>query len=208
METVNEKSSMRGIGIAATNLSLALFFLAFAYANALSFIDQPRLSVLLILITETIVAVFLLIRRDPDQTRHTWKSWITTTGGTLMPLLLRPTDAMADMLVGQLIQMTGFMMQIIAVLSLNRSFGLLPAHRGVKSDGLYRLVRHPLYAAYTFVFTGYLINNPSLDNLVIVAAGTVFQVLRIREEESLLLTYPDYVAFAEKVRWRLIPAIW
>lgn len=208
MEAAAGKTALRTLRIRATNLSLALLFCSFAFANASSFVDQPRLSVALILVSETIVAVFLLIRRDPDQTRHSWRSWITTTGGTLVPLLLRPTDAVADPLVGQLVETTGFMIQIVAALSLNRSFGLLPAHRGIQSEGLYRIVRHPLYAAYTLIFAGFLLNNPSLANLAIVAVGTAFQVLRIREEEGLLLAYPAYAAFAEKVRWRLIPAIW
>jgi protein-S-isoprenylcysteine O-methyltransferase Ste14 len=208
MDSSKTKSSTRSIGVAATNLMLGALFFTFAYANALSFIEHPRLSVLLILITETILAVFVLIRHDPDQTRHTWRTWTTTTFGTFLPLLLRATDASTDLLIGQIIQTIGFVMQIIAILSLNRSFGLLPAHRGVKSDGLYRIVRHPLYAAYTFAFCGFLINNPSVANFAIVISVTVFQVLRIREEEGLLLTYPDYAAFAQKVRWRLIPAIW
>jgi protein-S-isoprenylcysteine O-methyltransferase Ste14 len=201
-------SPWRVFRIAATNLSLAGLFLTFAYANATSFSAQPRLSVFLILITETLVAMFFLIRRDPDETRHTWKSWLTTTGGTLTPLLLRPTDAAADVPIGEWIQTAGFVLQILAVSSLNRSFGLLPAHRGIKTDGLYRFVRHPLYTAYTLVFAGYLINNPSLGNLAVVVAGTAFQVLRIGEEESLLRSYPEWAAFAEKVRWRLIPPIW
>jgi protein-S-isoprenylcysteine O-methyltransferase Ste14 len=208
MEAATDSSPWRAFRIAATNLSLALLFSAFAYANAMSFSAQPRLSVFLLLVTETLVAVFFLIRRDPDQTRHTWMSWITTTGGTLTPLLLRPTDATADVPVGEWIQTAGFVLQILAVLSLNRSFGLLPAHRRVKTDGLYRFVRHPLYAAYALVFVGYLINNPSLANLAVVVVGTAFQVLRIREEESLLRTVPEWGAFAERVRWRLIPPIW
>jgi len=206
--TDNGKSAPRRARIIATNLSLGLLFLAFAAANASSFALNPRASVLLILITETIVAVLFLIRRDPDETRHTWKSWATTTGGTLMPMLLRPTDATSDLAIGQVILIAGFVMQIAAMLSLNRSFGLLPAYRGVRTEGLYRVVRHPLYAAYALVFVGYLISNPSLANLAIVLAGTAFQVLRIHEEESLLMTRPEYAAYARKVRWRLVPAIW
>lgn len=201
-------ASPGGVGRAATNILMALLFLTFAYANLTSLHRQLRLSVLLLLIAETLAAVLFLIRRDPDRTRHTWRGWITTVGGTWMPLLLRPADASADLLVGQLVQASGFALQILAMLSLNRSFGLLPAHRGVRSSGAYRFVRHPLYAAYVVVFFGFLMNNPSPSNVAIVIAGTVFLVLRIREEENLLLEYPEYAAFAQRVRWRLIPAIW
>jgi protein-S-isoprenylcysteine O-methyltransferase Ste14 len=85
--------------------------------------------------------------------------------------------------------------------------GLLPAHRGVKSRGLYAFVRHPLYATYTIALAGYLISNWSIYNAVILVAGTAFQVMRIRNEESLLLDYADYVAFAGRTRWRLLPFV-
>jgi hypothetical protein len=57
------KPSLRRIGLASTNILLSLCFLAFAFANAKSFIAEPRLSVFLIVLMETIAAVFLIIRQ-------------------------------------------------------------------------------------------------------------------------------------------------
>jgi protein-S-isoprenylcysteine O-methyltransferase Ste14 len=94
------------------------------------------------------------------------------------------------------------------MLSLNRSFGLLPAHRGVKSDGLYRWVRHPLYSAYLLAQLGSLVNNLTAYNVVIVVAATVFQIIRVRQEERLLTEYADYRAYVEQTRWRLYPGVW
>lgn len=200
--------SLRGIGLALTNFSLAILFLAFAFANAKSFLENPRLSVLLIVLMETIVAVFLVVRRDPEETRHTWQTWTTTTLGTFAPMLLRPTDATADLLVGDVLQIGGFVLQITALLYLSRSFGLLPAFRGVKSSGLYGWVRHPLYSAYVISFVGYWINNQSLANAAVVLFGTAFLVMRIHCEEALLLEYDEYTRYANRTRWRLIPAVW
>jgi hypothetical protein len=77
------------------------------------------------------------------------------------------------------------------VLSLNRSSGLLPAHRGVKSDGLYRWIRHPLYSTYLLAHVGYLASNLSWANFLVVVTGAAFQVVRILQEERLLLQYPE-----------------
>lgn len=200
--------SWRGVGTAATNLLLGGLFLAFAYTHLQQFMAAPRLSLLLIVAVETIVAVLLVIRRDSDRTHHSWKTWLATFGGTAAQLLLRPTDASADVVFGQALQLAGFVLQIAAVLSLNRSFGLLPAHRGVKSDGLYRWVRHPLYSAYLFVHAGYLLNNFSAYNVAVITLATGFQVLRILQEERLLSEYEAYMQYAERTRWRLIPAVW
>ena len=200
--------SLRGFRLASTNMLLATLFILFAFANGRSFLENPRLSVLLIVITETIVAIFLVIRRDPDETAHTWQTWVTTTCGTLAPFLLRPLDASDDIFGGNVMQLIGFAMQIAALLYLNRSIGLLPAHRGVKSSGLYAWVRHPLYTAYVITYIGFLINNPSVTNAAIIVFGTAFLVMRIHYEEELLLKYADYTRYVNRVRWRLIPAIW
>lgn len=200
--------SLRGLGLASTNLFLAVLFGAFAFANAASFIAEPRLSVLLIVLVEAIVAIFFIIRRDPDETEHSWKTWTSTTLGTFAPMLLRPTDATADLLAGSILQVGGFAIQITALLFLSRSFGLLPAYRGVKTNGLYSLVRHPLYSAYVISFIGYWINNPSLANAAVITFGTAFLVWRIHCEEALLLKYEDYSRYAIQTRWRLIPAVW
>ena len=208
VQSATVRSSLRGIGLACTNFMLASLYILFAIANAKSFLANPRLSVLLIVLMETIVAFFLIIRRDPDETRHTWQTWTTTTFGTLAPTLFRPIEATADLMLGDILQIGGFVMQIAALLCLSRSFGLLPAYRGVKSGGLYSWVRHPLYAANVILFLGYLVNNQSLSNVAVAIFGTAFLVMRIHYEEDFLIQQADYKRYVNRTRWRLIPAVW
>lgn len=190
------------------NWSLAVVFAFFAYAHVRQFIDQPRVSVVLIVVMESLLVLFLLVRREPDRTWHSWNTWLTTLCGTAFPLLLRPADVPADLLLGQALQVAGAALQVAALVSLNRSMGLLPAHRGVQTSGLYRFVRHPLYAAYCVSLMGYLISNASAYNVMIIVAGSAMQIARILNEERLLFAYPDYVAFAGRTRWRLVPFVW
>ncbi len=202
------RSEFRGVGLACTNILLASFFVFFAYANFQSFLANPRLSVSLIVVAETIAALFLIIRRDPDATRHSWQTWSTTTCGTLAPLLLRPVEAAEDVPLGEILLVFGLAMYVLSLASLNRSFGLLPALRGVKSSGMYSWVRHPLYAAYVIMFLGYLVNNQSLSNVAVAVFGTAFLVMRIHYEEDLLIQQADYRRYVSQTRWRLIPAVW
>jgi protein-S-isoprenylcysteine O-methyltransferase Ste14 len=53
-----------------------------------------------------------------------------------------------------------------------------------------------------------LISNQSWYNLAIIVFGTAFLVMRIHYEEALLFKYDEYSRYADKIRWRLIPAIW
>ena len=194
--------------VALANWSLAVIFAFFAYAHVHQFIDQPRVSLVLIVLMESLLVFFLLVRREPDKTWHSPNTWLTTLCGTAFPLLLRPADVPADVLFGQALQVAGAALQVAALVSLNRSMGLLPAHRGVQTAGLYRFVRHPLYAAYFVSLAGYLISNASAYNVAIIIAGSAMQIMRILNEERLLSAYPDYIAFTGKTRWRLVPFVW
>ena len=77
----------------------------------------------------------------------------------------------------------------------------------IKTRGLYRFVRHPLYSAYVVSYLGFVINHPSAWNLWLYAAQFVFFLLRARAEERLLLRSDEYRAYSVQVRWRLIPFV-
>ena len=83
----------QGLGIAASNLLLAAMYLIFAYLHLNGCATTTRPSLLLVVAAETLLVVFILIRRDPDATWHSWWTWLTMLGGTFLPLLFRPTAA-------------------------------------------------------------------------------------------------------------------
>ena len=72
-------------------------------------------------------------------------------------------------------------------LSLGRSFGLLPANRGIVSTGMYRLVRHPIYLGYLVTHVAFLFAHPTVWNLaLLVLADCALCVRAVLEERSLL----------------------
>jgi protein-S-isoprenylcysteine O-methyltransferase Ste14 len=91
---------------------------------------------------------------------------------------------------------------------LGRSFGLLPAQRGLVLNGPYRLVRHPIYLGYLIGHIGFLLVNFSWRNLAVLALLYAAQVHRIlREEAVLAANNAEYRAYQQRVRWRLLPFI-
>ena len=130
--------------------------------------------------------------------------------GTLAPLFVRPA-ALAPLpwpIVGGALQMIGQALALSATLALGRSFGIVAANRGIQTGGLYRIVRHPLYAAYLLAFGGYVLAHPSHLNSGVLLVWVGIQMARIHAEERLLGADPCYCAYAARVRFRLLAGIW
>jgi protein-S-isoprenylcysteine O-methyltransferase Ste14 len=108
----------------------------------------------------------------------------------------------------EIVQALGFVVCIAGALSLNESFGVVAANRGVKSRGMYRFMRHPIYAGYFLEAGAFLAQNLSIDNILIMMIWACFQFRRIFVEEAFLAADPDYVAYQKSVPWRLIPFVW
>lgn len=199
--------SVRGLLTVLCNVTLAVCFALFGVAHWNSFMRFGRPSVLLQMVKELLDALFFLIRRDARKASRSPYEWLIAFGGTFWPLWFRPVSAEHDALAGQVIQFGGAVLTIAAILSLNRSFGIVPANRGVRTGGLYRVVRHPLYMSYTMVHLGYVMNHPSASNLCVFGATALFQVLRIFREERFLLEDESYREYARRTRWRLAPFV-
>lgn len=163
----------------------------------------------LILMCETIVVIFTLFRRPTTNISMRLGDWLLAFTATAAPLLIQPTDMLhpdlAPLAVG--LVLLGNVIQGAAKISLRRSFGIAPANRGIKAHGVYSFVRHPMYAGYLVVHIGVLTLMPSVLNFVAYGICWFAQVLRLLAEEELLSKDPAYVAFKEKVRYRLIPGI-
>ncbi len=91
---------------------------------------------------------------------------------------------------------------------LGRSFGVVPAFRGVQTGGPYAWVRHPVYAAYLLGNLGYLLESPTAWNLGVIALQTLGQVVRMDHEERVLSEDHAYVEYRQRVRWRLVPGLY
>ncbi len=79
----------------------------------------------------------------------------------------------------------------------------------VVSDGLYGVVRHPMYTATLIMFLAAPLILGSIYSLLVFAAYPFAIVKRIKAEEELLkkelLGYADYM---KKVKFRVVPFIW
>jgi protein-S-isoprenylcysteine O-methyltransferase Ste14 len=79
----------------------------------------------------------------------------------------------------------------------------------VVSTGLYGLVRHPMYTGNVITIIGFPLALGSYWGLVPVIPGLIVLILRIRDEEKLLVEELDgYREYTQKARYRLVPHMW
>ena len=163
---------------------------------------------LLILASETLTALLTLIRR-PGRMATSFYAWSIAIIGTCAPLLVRPADGgFISGWYAVLLMTFGLFISLAAKLFLRRSFGIVAACRGVRREGPYRLVRHPMYTGYVVTQLGFLVANPSLLNASVYAVAWGMMLLRIREEEEMLSREPAYRDYVTKVRYRLLPGVY
>ena len=136
--------------------------------------------------------------------------WIgIALAGTVAPLLMRPSDPgpLVATVAGTILQAIGVVLITAAMLSLRRSFGIVAAHRGIQTGGMYRLVRHPLYGAELTMQLGFVLGSPSARNVALWLLAIVLQTLRARTEERFLSADPAYGAYLGRVRHRFVPGV-
>lgn len=81
-------------------------------------------------------------------------------------------------------------------------------HAPLKTDGVYALVRHPIYFGWTLLVFG----TPTMTatRLVFAVISTAYLAIAVPwEERSLVETFGGtYEAYRAKVRWRMLPGIY
>jgi protein-S-isoprenylcysteine O-methyltransferase Ste14 len=172
-------------------------------------IARSDLPALLICISETLVVAMVCVRRRARTLSLRKMDWILALAATTMPMLVRPTEYSVlptrDWPI--LLMLIGMAIQIFAKVNLGRRFGAVPANRGICHRGLYRIVRHPIYAGYMLTHIGFLLAASSWWNLGVYMLLYSIVVPRILAEERLLSEDHDYVAYCKKVPNRLIPGV-
>lgn len=192
---------------AALNVVVLLLFMLFVYASYQHFLASRSVRLLGVLAVNSLFLGLFLTRRRATAESRSPALWVLGVVGTALPLLLRPSDVPGLLRAGTVIQLAGVVMVGAGLLSLRRSFAVVPGNRGVRDGGLYRVVRHPIYSSELIAVFGVVLVYPTIANCVIWLCLSGVQLARARAEEDFLLSDPVYRAYRERVRYRLIPGL-
>jgi protein-S-isoprenylcysteine O-methyltransferase Ste14 len=96
---------------------------------------------------------------------------------------------------------------VMGKMALGRSFGVVPANRGVVVRGPYNVVRHPIYAGYLVTHAAFLLAHPAPWNVAIVLCADTALIVRALMEERVLSTDAAYQQYCQRVGWHLVPGV-
>src|SRR5208337_5659210 len=151
-----------------------------------------------------IMAVMSFARFTPRSATVNPRTLAASGGMLILPCFMRPTNPSTGALAttGLIFELFGVVLTQVARVYMGRSFGVLPANRGIVSKGPFRWVRHPIYFGWLILSIGYAMSYPSGRNIILIVATLPFIVWRIEEEEAHLSADPEYRRYMDRVRYR------
>jgi protein-S-isoprenylcysteine O-methyltransferase Ste14 len=174
------------------------------------FVHTHRLTGLWMLISESLVVVMTVLRRRPQVVDRSPRTAIVTGISLLGPSLVRAAGGHAAMpeTLTAVVSSMGLLIVIAGKFTLGRSFGIVPANRGVVSAGPYTFVRHPIYAGYLLTHVAFVCANATAWNALVLIMSDTALVIRSRHEERLLAGDTSYQSYCRRVPWHLVPGLY
>jgi protein-S-isoprenylcysteine O-methyltransferase Ste14 len=162
-----------------------------------------------------LICWLFLIRRPSSQPRGAGGRFADTAAvaGTVVVLLgiahaPRTVEDLLAIATAEVLMTIGLVVMVIGLMSLGRSFGIMPRARGLVQTGLYRWVRHPIYLGELLVFAGIMILAISPLTLAIYGVFAALQAYRLlMEERTLGEAYPAYMEYRARTA-RLLPGVY
>ena len=101
----------------------------------------------------------------------------------------------------------GLGLVVVGKMTLGRSFGLVPANRGIVVHGPYTIVRHPIYTGYLITHVAFFIADPIPWNAAVILVADTALILRALMEERMLSNDVEYQGYCRRVGWHLVPGV-
>lgn len=168
-----------------------------------------RLSVIVYLV---VIAATVLVRMRPARKARGVEPRISALIGTFLLTVVvvfpRRDLSMLVGLVSAVLTLGGNAFAVVVLTQLRASFSIMAEARQLVTEGVYRMVRHPLYLAEEIAAIGIAMQFFSLSTAAILAVQIGFQLRRMRNEEVILAeTFPEYRAYRARTP-RILPGIY
>ena len=159
-----------------------------------------------------VIAATVVVRRRPVGKARGVEPRISALIGTFLLTVVvvfpRRDLSMLAGLVSAVLTLSGNTFAVVVLTQLRQSFSIMAEARQLVTEGVYRMVRHPLYLAEEIAAIGIVMQFFSLSTAAILAVQIGFQLRRMRNEEVILAdTFPEYLAYRARTV-RILPGIY
>jgi protein-S-isoprenylcysteine O-methyltransferase Ste14 len=188
--------------------AISALFVLLAVRIGREFLQTGHLTGLLLLVSEALVVLFTVVRRRATVVDRSWGARMIATISIVGVPFIRPTGGdLAPDLATAAVSAAGLLVIIAGKLTLGRSFGLMPANRGIVCQGIYKTLRHPIYAGYLVTHAAFLVAHPSAWNLAVLVVSDAALMIRAVYEERTLAKDAEYAEYMTRVQWRVVPGV-
>jgi protein-S-isoprenylcysteine O-methyltransferase Ste14 len=225
------RPSRKGILICAASLMPAYLFALLAWIRVVAIFDiwwsplpidlSGASTYWLTMLHHALTATFLgltawlfLIRR-PSVESARGRSRLADAGAVLGSVVVvglsmapQTVDDVVVIAGAEALLTAGLAVMVCGLLSLGRSFGVMPRARGLVRTGMYRRIRHPIYLGEFLAFGGMVLPTLSPFTVAVYVTFVLLQVYRMaQEEQTLEAAHPEYAEF-RATTFRLLPGVY
>jgi protein-S-isoprenylcysteine O-methyltransferase Ste14 len=159
-----------------------------------------------------VLVLLMVVRRQPLGKASGFYPRFAAVAGTFLSIaivLLPARDLSVSLYVAStLLILGGIVFALYAVCQLGRSLSMMPEARRLVTNGLYSVIRHPLYLGEAVALVGVTLQYLSPWALALLALQCMFQLERMKNEELVLSrAFPDYRDYVERTA-RLVPGLY
>ena len=204
-----ERLRKTGLPDLAARATIVVFFAMMSMNLLQEFLRTGHVTGLLLLVSESMVVVLTVARRRAAFVDSSAKAATVTMVSLSAPFMLRTADnaGLAPDTLTMLISAVGLIIVVASKITLGRSFGLVPANRGVVVRGPYTFVRHPIYAGYLVTHVAFFLAQATSWNMAVILIGDGTLIVRALMEERILSRDAAYGSYCQRVSWHLVPGV-
>jgi protein-S-isoprenylcysteine O-methyltransferase Ste14 len=202
--------SRERLGDLVSRLVVGVLFGVMSVNLLTDFAHTHRITGLLLLASESLVVVLTVFRRPTRIVDRSMAATIVTALSLVGPSLVRPVvggGIVPDALTA-IVSSIGLLIVIAGKVTLGRSFGLVPANRGVVNRGVYGVVRHPIYSGYLLTHVAFACAHATTWNVTVLILTDVALIVRALYEERVLEADRSYRSYCERVAWHFVPGLY
>ncbi len=197
--------------------SFAFSFLLFLYVGysgvnrTISLINEFDFVELVRVIYSVTVSLLFLIRSKPSIVSMNINHWVVALVTCFSAHFFIRESANGNGVLDNtayILVIAANVLGFLTAFTLGRSFGLFPALRKVKTKYVYQIVRHPMYLAAIIFKLGYVLKNPSIYNILLLAVVIILYDKRAKYEEDILSHDNSYVGYLQQVKYRFVPGLY